>query len=49
MFMAHLALAPAAAQSAPNAAQPAPGPSAQPDATQQAKDAVNMLRGLLGR
>lgn len=31
------------------AAQPAPAGSPQPDATQQAKDAVNKLRGLLGR
>jgi len=37
------------AQPAAPAAAPALAPSPQPDATQQAKDAVNKLRGLLGR
>ena len=37
------------AQPAAPAAALAPAPSPQPDATQQAKDAVNKLRGLLGR
>lgn len=42
--------APAAtAQPMTPAAQPAPAPGAQPDVTQQAKDAVNKLRGLFGR
>lgn len=39
----------APAQPATPAAQPAPAPGAQPDVTQQAKDAVNKLRGLFGR
>lgn len=39
----------ATAQPATPAAQPAPASGAQPDATQQAKDAVNKLRGLFGR
>lgn len=38
---------PPTAQPAP--AQPATTPGTQPDVTQQAKDAVNKLRGLLGR
>jgi hypothetical protein len=37
------------AQPATPAAQPAAAPSPQPDVTQQAKDAVNKLRGLFGR
>lgn len=37
------------AQPTAPAAQPAPVAIPQPDATQQAKDAVNKLRGLLGR
>lgn len=42
--------APAAtAQPATPAAQPAPAPGAQPDVTQQARDAVDKLRGLFGR
>jgi hypothetical protein len=39
----------ATAQPATPASQPAPAPGAQPDVTQQAKDAVNKLRGLFGR
>lgn len=39
----------ATAQPATPAAPPAPAPGAQPDVTQQAKDAVNKLRGLFGR
>jgi hypothetical protein len=38
-----------AAQPAAPATAPAPAASPQPDATQQAKDTVNKLRGLLGR
>lgn len=43
---------PATAQPAPAqpaSAQPASAPGTQPDVTQQTKDAVNKLRGLLGR
>jgi hypothetical protein len=39
----------ATTQPATPAAQPAPASGAQPDATQQAKDAVNKVRGLFGR